>query len=80
MSQLPERRPFRFGLVIDSRAATRDDVVDLARHQASLRSLPSWRRSSSDSPGRDSGLAPDAGRRARTGGRDSAEVRCPRDF
>ena len=27
----PERRPFRFGLILDSRGATRDGVVELAR-------------------------------------------------
>lgn len=31
MIQPPERRPFRFGLILDSRRATRDDVVELAR-------------------------------------------------
>lgn len=31
MTTPPERRPFRFGLMLDSRAATRDGVVELAR-------------------------------------------------
>jgi probable F420-dependent oxidoreductase len=31
MSHSPERRPFRFGLIIDSRSATRAGVIELAR-------------------------------------------------
>nr|MBA3851525.1 LLM class flavin-dependent oxidoreductase [Chloroflexota bacterium] len=31
MTHPPESRPFRFGLIIDSRDATRDGVVELAR-------------------------------------------------
>jgi len=31
MTHPPERRPFRFGLILDSRSATRDGVVELAR-------------------------------------------------
>jgi probable F420-dependent oxidoreductase len=31
MRLAPERRPFRFGVVLDSRTATRDDVIELAR-------------------------------------------------
>jgi probable F420-dependent oxidoreductase len=31
VTSAPERRPFRFGVILDSRTATRDGVVDLAR-------------------------------------------------